>query len=89
MLLYAPTSHIEHRGDTLGGVCLTIEITSPMPEIIRVKTFHNKGALDHGPKFELNLGEGCPLDVKDSESTIEIHSGKAGLLIDKKKWKIN
>lgn len=88
VLLYAPTSHIEHRGDTLGGVCLTIEITSPMPEIIRVKTFHNKGALDQGPKFELNLGEGCPLDVKDSESTIEIHSGKAGLLIDKKKWKM-
>ncbi|MGN0378594.1 MAG: alpha-xylosidase [Butyrivibrio sp.] len=88
VLLYAPTSHIAHRGDTLGGVCLTIEITSPMPEIIRVKAFHNKGVPDNGPKFELSPGEGCSLDVKESEDTIEIHSGKAGLLINKKNWRM-
>ena len=88
VLLYAPTSHIVTRGDTLGGVCLTIEITSPMPEVIRVKTVHNKGTLDNSPKFDLNLGEGCALEVTDSEETIEIHSGKAGLLIDKKNWKM-
>ena len=88
VLLYAPTSHIQHRGDTLGGVCLTIEITSPMPEVIRVKTVHNKGALDNGPKFELSMGEDCVLDVQDSEENICIHSGRAGLLIDKKNWKM-
>lgn len=88
VLLYTPTSHIQYRGDTLGGVCLTIEITSPMPEIIRVKAIHNKGALDDGPKFELNLGDGCPLEVKDSEECLCIHSGRAGLLIDKKNWKM-
>ncbi|MGN0427300.1 MAG: alpha-xylosidase [Agathobacter sp.] len=88
VLLYAPTSHIQYRGDTLGGVCLSIEITSPMPEIIRVRAVHNKGALSNGPEFELNFSENCPLEVEDGDESICIHSGKAGLLIDKKNWKM-
>ncbi len=84
--LFAPTSHIKTRGATLGGVCLTIEITSPMPEILRVKAVHNKGALENGPWFELNIEENCKLAVEDTEESICIHSGRAGLLIDKKNW---
>lgn len=55
MTLCAPTHHIGTRGDTLGGVNLTLEITTPMEGVIRVKTYHYKGALDDAPKFELNL----------------------------------
>ena len=39
----APTAHIVTRGDTLGGINLTLEITSPAPEILRVRTYHYKG----------------------------------------------
>lgn len=88
VLLYAPTSHIQYRGDTLGGVCLTIEITSPMPDVIRVKTYHNKGVIDDAPKFDLNIKENCKLEVEDSDESISIYSGNAGLLIDKKNWKM-
>ncbi len=88
VLLYVPTSHIVQRGDTLGGVCLSVEITSPMPEVIRVKTVHNKGAVCNGPSFELNDKENCKLEVEDSDESICIRSGKAGLLIDKKNWKM-
>lgn len=40
VVLCAPTHKINHRGDTLGGINLTVEITTPMPEVIRVKTYH-------------------------------------------------
>ena len=30
--LCAPTNRITHRGDTLGGINLTLVITSPLPE---------------------------------------------------------
>ena len=36
--LLAPTHHIIRRGDTLGGINLTLEITSPATEILRVRT---------------------------------------------------
>ena len=48
-----PTARINHRGDTLGGIVLTIEITSPMPEVIRVKTSHH--TLHNGPSDLLLL----------------------------------
>ena len=41
--LVCPTMRIEKRGDTLGGINLTIEVTSPAPEVLRVKTSHYLG----------------------------------------------
>ncbi len=84
--LCAPTHKIAHRGDTLGGVNLTIEITTPMPEVIRVKTSHYLGVLDDSPKFELNLDENAKMQVEDSTDRIVIHSGSASLVITKENW---
>jgi alpha-D-xyloside xylohydrolase len=36
----APTHKIRHRGDTLGGPNLTIRISSPAPEILRIRADH-------------------------------------------------
>ncbi|MBO5524479.1 MAG: hypothetical protein J5986_12550, partial [Roseburia sp.] len=33
----APTARINHRGDTLGGINLTIKITAPYPEVLRIQ----------------------------------------------------
>ena len=55
VVLCAPTSRINHKGDTLGGINLTIKITAPMDGVIRVQTFHHLGVQDRGLKFELNL----------------------------------
>ena len=50
----APTSKIRHRGDTLGGVNLTIRITAPYPEVLRVQTWHHMGLQPRAPHFELH-----------------------------------
>ena len=54
--LVCPTARIAKRGDTLGGINLTMEITSPMPEVLRVKTSHHLGIYKRGPEFELKVG---------------------------------
>ncbi|NLL78800.1 MAG: alpha-xylosidase [Clostridiales bacterium] len=82
----APTMKINHRGDTLGGVNLTVEITSPLPEIIRVQTWHHKGILAKTPEFELKCTKNLPLQIEDTEETITITSGSLSLLIQKKDW---
>ena len=84
--LCAPTHHIRHRGDTLGGINLTLIITSPAPEIIRVQTYHHMGVLKKTSEFDLELTQAIPLDVTDSEDMISIKSGSLSLEITKKTW---
>ena len=84
--LCVPTNRINHRGDTLGYVNLTVIITSPAPEIIRVQTYHHMGRVDKGPHFELELTEELPLEVTDSEDMITVKSGSLSLEITKKYW---
>ena len=82
----APTTRINHRGDTLGGVNLTIEITSPAKEVLRVKTSHYLGVKKTGPEFELETDEDMGLDVMEDDNILRIASGSLALVITKKNW---
>ena len=84
--LCLPTSRIMHRGATLGGVNLTMVITSPAPEVLRVQTWHHMGALKKGPEFELCQTEELPLAVTSDEETLVVTSGTLSLEIGKKNW---
>ncbi|MDE7009406.1 MAG: alpha-xylosidase, partial [Lachnospiraceae bacterium] len=84
--ILAPTIHITQRGDTLGCINLTLEITSPAPDIIRVRTWHHKGAIVNTPSFDLELTGELPLQVEDSDEKIVITSGSTSLAITKKDW---
>ncbi|MCL2717380.1 MAG: alpha-xylosidase [Lachnospiraceae bacterium] len=84
--LLAPTARINHRGDTLGGINLTLEITSPAPEIIRLRTYHYKGKVTKGPDFELLLNEELPLEIEDTDDLITVKSGNLSLEVTKKNW---
>lgn len=84
--LLAPTIHITQRGDTLGGINLTLEITSPAPDIFRVRTYHYKGAITDTPSFDLQLTEELPLQTEDSEKEIKITSGNTSLVVTKANW---
>ena len=46
--LCCPTARIEKRGDTLGGINLTVEVTSPMAGMLRVRTTHHADVKDRG-----------------------------------------
>ena len=86
VVLCAPTSRINHKGDTLGGINLTVRITAPMPEVIRVQTYHHKGVMDRSPKFELELPETGNLDVEEADDILTVRSGRLSLVIDKENW---
>ena len=84
--LCAPTHPIAERGDTLGGINLTIRITSPMPDVIRVQTFHHMGTVNKTPSFELNLDNPQVLQVEDTADTLTVTSGTLSLVITKNPW---
>ncbi|MGN0405181.1 MAG: alpha-xylosidase [Bariatricus sp.] len=84
----APTTKIVTRGDTLGGINLTLEITSPAPEVLRLKTSHHLGVQKKGPEFELNIPENVKLDVKENDEKISVSSGSLTLEITKEPFGI-
>ncbi len=86
----APTSVIRGKGDMLEGINLTVRITSPAPEILRVETCHFAGVQKKTPEFEL-FSDGKPyeeqkLDVYETEHEVTVRSGKLSLVINKKPW---
>ena len=65
LIFCAPTTFIANRGCVLEGINLTFEVSSPAPEIIRVRTKHHLGVSHKGPDFELNLPARSVLDIKE------------------------
>ena len=84
--LCLPTTKIISRGSTLGGINLTMVITSPAKEVFRVQTYHHMGTLKKGPEFELYQKEELPLKVIEDQDALQIKSGSLTLEIGKKNW---
>ncbi len=79
--LCAPTARIAHKGDTLGGINLTLRISAPMEGVLRIQTFHHKGVTKKKPEFELHFSGIRPEIVQEGE-TLTIKSGALALVID-------
>ncbi len=79
----APTEKIVQRGDTLGGVNLTIQITAPYPEVLRIQTFHHMGLKKRTPEFELTGSAGGSLNAEETETQLIVHSGSLRMEIEK------
>ena len=73
--LCAPTSRIYSRGATLGGINLTIKISAPYPEVLRVQTYHYMGVQKKTPEFELAEMQTGLMQVEDSEEVIKVSNG--------------
>lgn len=87
----APTSNINSKGATLEGVNLTLKITTPMPEVIRVQTCHFAGVVKKAPCFTLYSDGETPLketkvDAEEKDETVIIRSGSLRLVINRKPW---
>lgn len=88
IIMCAPTHKIANRGDTLGGPNLTIRISAPMPEILRIRCDHYMGVTKKSPEFELEYEEGKNLIVDETDETIILYSGNLRLEINKSNWKM-
>ncbi|WP_043628043.1 alpha-xylosidase [Nonomuraea candida] len=51
--ILAPTREILRRGNTIDGPVLRVDLSSPMPDVIRVRTVHFAGSVPAAPAFEV------------------------------------
>ena len=85
--LCAPAARIVEKGDTLGGINLTVRITAPVPEVIRVQTVHHRGVKQDVTRFELNLPEESEcFHMEETDDEIIVYSGHLSLVINKENW---
>lgn len=71
LTVYAPTQHIQRRGDLLKGPVVTIDATAPMPGVIGVRITHFAGEVDTGPHFALtHETHDAVVSVDEKEATL-------------------
>lgn len=76
LVVSAPTRPIKHRGDTLQGPLLTVRLSSPLPDVVRVRVEHFTGGVDRGPKIPLQVSEDVVGQVSQSKTEAILKAGE-------------
>ncbi|MES2463244.1 MAG: alpha-xylosidase [Armatimonadota bacterium] len=89
LTIEAPTKRINHRGDTLGGPVLTVQFSSPMPDVIRVHLTHYSGKKPHGPEFEIFPSAENPAQTSVTDTTAVLTSGQLSVEVSRSGWDVS
>src|SRR4026208_2617059 len=81
--VYAPTKKLSARGDTLNLPLLTIQYSSPIENIIRVKIVHHKGGRPQRPEFHITQQPEVKVVTSDEEKLASLTSGDLSVRIHK------
>lgn len=85
--LFVAPKKITHRGDTLDGGLITIEVSAPYKDTFKVTQEHFKGIYNNDSKFTV-IDEGLELFVEENSSDITILNGNAKIVFSKKEWSV-
>ncbi|NLK09257.1 MAG: alpha-xylosidase, partial [Firmicutes bacterium] len=84
--IFAPCRHIAHRGATLEGPLLTIRLSSPIPDVVRVQVSHFQGIKKRGPRFAVNCDANTECLIADEGDFFTFQSGDLTARINKETW---
>lgn len=83
LTVYAPAKHIEKRGDCLNLGMLTVRLSSPMENVIKVSVSHFEGTQYKGPFAEIT-DENSAIHIEETEEEIIYRTGETKAVIDKR-----
>jgi len=84
LVVHAPTRPIRHRGDTLDGALLTIRLSSPMRDVVRVRIEHFSGMADRGPHIPLLSQPAPDVNLALGEDEAVLTSGQLSARVRRK-----
>ncbi len=73
--LHAPVRREVQRGDTLNAAVFDVEVSSPMPDVVRVRSTHYAGDPDPGPAFRLAAAPDVSSTVVEDATGTTLTSG--------------
>ena len=71
----APTHPGRGRGDTLDHAVLGVELWSPLPGVIGVRSVHHAGGRPRGPEFELSVDPAWSADAVVEDDRVVLDAG--------------
>lgn len=70
------------------GLFISLEVSSPCENIIRVRAAHHQSRLTAGGKFPLNYEQFQPLQIQESADHLLVTSGRLTLKLTKNPWRM-
>ncbi|HTO02799.1 MAG TPA: alpha-xylosidase, partial [Opitutus sp.] len=89
LVVHAPVRPIKHRGDTLQGPSLTITVSSPLPNIARVRIQHFTGGRSAGPEIPLVPATPAVVQIHDGADAATVQCGDLTVRVAKPGWEIS
>ena len=90
LVVYANSKHIQSRGDVTTHGVMTVSITSPVEDVVRVGIKHHFGAVNKGPFPAVKDIQAKDVEITEDEKVICYRSGNLTARIGKAPfgWKI-
>jgi len=89
LTIQATCAHIHNRGQTLGGPLVTVKLSSPSHDIIRVQLQHYAGGKTPALSFPLDLDSDIDAQITDSTDAVSLTSGNLTARVSKgSQWEI-
>lgn len=87
--LFAPHKKVVNRGDILNGTLSTIQMSSPMNDVIRVQVTHFAGIKQRGPEFETYEQGAEDVDIQNDMEQVIYQSGSLKVVVNKEDYALN
>lgn len=89
LTIYALTKRVRHRFETINLPIITIRLTSPQPNVIRVQVVHHKGRRVRAPHFQIFV-QPTAIVIEDNEEAATLTSDKLSVRVSKgERWRID
>ncbi len=88
LVVHAPVRPIRHRGDTLQGPLLTVTLSSPLADVVRVRIEHFTGGAPRGPEIPLAVNEAAAVTIDDGAEAATLTSGGLTVRVKKPGWEL-
>ncbi|MCL2322452.1 MAG: alpha-xylosidase, partial [Oscillospiraceae bacterium] len=86
IILYITTKPINHKGDTIDGALITMEISIINESVVKIRYDHHKGIIDDEPKLELNERSEKIKFTEDEKINIDFKD--VDISLDKQNWNV-
>jgi alpha-D-xyloside xylohydrolase len=83
LTIYAPTQRLHGRAGTTDQPLLTVHLSSPMENVIRVHLYHHVGGGPAKPQFALKPQPAPDVAVRDEEAAATLTSGQLTARVEK------
>src|SRR3954470_17462412 len=81
--VFAATKPVRHRGDTLNAPLITVEVRSPMPDVLAVRVLQHAGEQPKRPNFEIESDPATTVEITDGPDVLGFRSGALEVSIDR------